>query len=87
MCAVGRCMEDPPEELECAVDFLARKLNAERLDDLLKPEYRGLPLDLWLGLQQLHDSAPSWISTADGGGLTGYGLKRVSNLKAKHGLA
>jgi hypothetical protein len=63
MCAVGRCML--PEALEkygrCNTDVLGLARHAcQTLDTLLKPEYRGHPVEFWKRLQMLHDDACLW---------------------------
>lgn len=56
MCAVGRCLTDPAR-IEGNYIFLQSIPN---LDDELKPEYRGHPINFWQDLQRLHDYTFNW---------------------------
>ena len=58
MCAVGRCLIDPAGIQRRFSSMGAMQLDGEfshGLDDVLKPEYRGLPIDFWDQLQCWHD--------------------------------
>jgi hypothetical protein len=63
-CAVGRCLSEDGlawitdhKMLGAAVSELDQFLEDEdlTLDSLLRAEYRGLSLDFWVELQQIHD--------------------------------
>lgn len=54
MCAVGRCLIDPSEITNEPV------IDIPQLEDRLKSEYRGHPIDFWSDLQDLHDSPNNW---------------------------
>lgn len=90
MCAVGRCLEDPGLPMSVGTNAqaieLAWDLDAARLDDLLKPRYRGHPEAFWGELQVLHDLAQNWRrdETAPGGMiLSATGKKEASLIKKK----
>jgi hypothetical protein len=64
-CAVGRCLSEDGlawvtdhKLLGSAVSELDKFLEDDdlTLDSLLRAEYRGLPLDFWAELQQIHDN-------------------------------
>jgi hypothetical protein len=81
-CAVGRCLQDPRyiqivvvTPLACSA--LPDRMQASTLDELLKPEYRGYPEELWRLLQRLHDSTVYWNTN----GLTLTGRERVDTIK------
>ncbi len=77
-CAVGRCLEDPKkfEKWDCRVDRLPK------LEENLKPEYRGFPIKFWEDLQHLHDHVHFW----DEKGLSEAGKKRVDKIKKRFKL-
>lgn len=77
-CAVGRCMLDP----EVYKNYLGNVNRFGDLDSLLKPEYRGFPIDFWLDLQDLHDWDGNWNET----GLTTLGKKKVRDIKEEFKL-
>lgn len=54
MCAVGRCLIDPSKINNYPVDDI------NQLEELLKPEYRGHPIDFWGNLQSFHDTPANW---------------------------
>lgn len=54
MCAVGRCLINPPEEFIGDIDELEDSFG--KLDEILKPEYRGQSKTFWRDLQIWHDS-------------------------------
>lgn len=66
-CALGRCMEDPiGVQRQTYGTYPAMDLDQELnngLDELLEEQYRGLPIDFWDCLQQLHDSSMNWGRT------------------------
>ena len=70
MCAVGRCMI-APEVNGVIVD------DRERLDNRLKPEYRGHDKEFWRSLQIFHDDFWSWNEE----GLTKDGFTNLERLK------
>lgn len=77
MCAVGRrCINAQEVELSggtaCDLD---KKFNG--LDNLLRPEHRGLPVNFWRAMQLIHDRDQYWTST----GLNAYGKLIVQSLR------
>ena len=84
-CAVGRCMlEDTLTSLskidnEESVAYLLESLGC-KLDDILKPEYRGHSLEFWTALQDLHDGMQNF----DDNGITPNGLSLVDRLKHRY---
>ena len=81
MCAVGRCMHDPARvtrDYPYAIVGIHDELE-EQFDNLFKVEYKGLPIEFWMELQNWHDNCSNW----DKGGLTPVGEARASMLKLK----
>src|SRR5688572_1556530 len=75
MCAVGRCMINP-QPFYAGVTIL----NLESpLETLLKPEYRGHPIEFWAELQRLHDTRHYWYDQ----GLSNDGLFYLKKLKER----
>ena len=67
MCAVGRCIDWEYIDGDLgavAPTFVQHNSTVdvakEKLDSILKPEYKGLPMVLWTELQKLHDSPAFW---------------------------
>ena len=74
-CAVGRCMLNPREHACAAtVTSLSYRYN---FDDLLKPEYRGFPIQLWEELQTFHDYDGNWTNK----GLSARGDRTLAELE------
>lgn len=74
MCAVGRCMIAPKNDMIgsiCTVNANLLRDNLGGLEAALKPEYRGHDIDFWMKLQGFHDNVAYW----DENGLTQEGLK------------
>lgn len=72
-CSVGRYMiapEDRPNSIPVET--------IPYLDELLKPEYRGLRMEFWEMLQELHDTDEYW----DDDGLTAAGEQARSDIEA-----
>lgn len=75
MCAVGRCMYKrtlnrmSDKESNLPIRTLMTNRGITDLDSLLKRRYRGLPLGVWLRLQNLHDDQFNWEPSGDGGHL------------------
>jgi hypothetical protein len=70
MCAVGRCLIDPPSANytdTMDISELIEFMEAENLDEILKVEYRGHTQDFWEELQLLHDCKPHWNENNKGG--------------------
>lgn len=84
MCAVGRCMIDPPEKIITPIEDLVEKAPGQSVDEILIYKYAGHPLVFWQELQELHDDKKAWRSTEAGGGLTDRGLSIVTVMKAKY---
>jgi hypothetical protein len=82
-CAIGRCMNnvsvDKYATLQEDVEGLHSMLSSSNIDfdSILEPKYRGIPLDFWSPLQQLHDRNEYWCQT----GLTREGREFVSKLR------
>lgn len=82
MCAVGRCMTDPAGVQRRFSSMGAMQLDGELshgLDDVLKPEYRGLPIEFWDQLQYWHDDRGNF----DAIGLTAKGREEADWLIRK----
>ena len=64
-CSVGRCMTDQ-SILEDGLERgpIYELVNQRNVDDILKPEYQGHPVDFWSDLQRFHDNDGYW--TKDG---------------------
>ena len=77
-CAIGRCMIDP----EKYKDYAGDAESFQDLDSLLKPEYRGFPIDFWLALQYLHDIPMNWNNE----GLSENGKTTVERIKKRFKL-
>lgn len=65
MCGVGRCMKNPTIKMRGAVTemMLYGYTGSGRiisLEDELKPEYKGHPINFWVSIQILHDGAEHW---------------------------
>lgn len=80
-CAFARMCIDPTsltEGISVSISG-ARSLfeSMEKLQEALKPEYRGYPLDFYFQLQQLHDNDINWNDT----GLSKIGQIAVQKLK------
>lgn len=85
MCAVGRCCIDPKNgDTEDKYNLWSFSLTQDRywsnaiLNDHLKEEYRGHPINFWIKLQQLHDCNHYWNLE---GQLTPIGEASVQDLK------
>jgi hypothetical protein len=83
-CALGRCV------LDSVAPKLTHSWNGVRMDGvevpeserdlLLKPEYRGLPMEMWGSLQDWHDQPSNWGSE----GLTEHGVIEMEELLAAY---
>lgn len=65
VCAVGRCLIDPVDSegvLGNVHDLFDQDDGVG--DNILKPEWRGLPVRFWLDLQDWHDSDSRWADHA-----------------------
>lgn len=65
MCAFGRCVMNPeslPQEEVPVEDIFDSN---EDIDEVMKEEYRGLPLEFWQYLQRLHDYSSVYLSITD----------------------
>ena len=82
MCAVGMCMtEEGINEFghtKEAIHAIARTLKerGKELDDILKDEYRGYDIELWVKLQGFHDNSCNWNKD----GISNLGKHKVSRL-------
>lgn len=101
MCAVGRCLlEDLPqrEHLRGGVGMVSRNVKLgftpcpdasmssdDGLDAILKPQYRGHPLEFWQNLQRLHDDAYNWTSYG-GGELSANGVALMLRIRVAYTL-
>lgn len=71
MCAVGRCLIDAENfekyniENKCTGLTINDFRLSRRLEDELRPEYRGHSITFWTDLQILHDMNSSWIKGKD----------------------
>lgn len=83
MCAVGRCMSDPQDGQHKIGNRALGDVPIDKLDLLLKSDYRGHNLDFWGDLQNFHDTPQYW-ETEEGGELTEYGLKKAQDLHAEY---
>lgn len=81
MCAVGRCMLRPQDFKEAgdAADLLKDHC-FRTLDELLKPNYHGFPIQFWSVLQTFHDSGPNWDMT----GLSDIGHGRAQLIREEY---
>lgn len=81
MCAVGRCLINPSDPKLVAEDGddTVQVEDIENLDNLLKEEYRGHPLDFWTHLQMWHDSNNHF----DENGITEKGKNAMWRLRTK----
>jgi len=78
-CAVGRCLIDPVEFQKVVGSSSIKK--SMRLDENLKPEYRGHEIGFWKNLQMFHDNSFNWEEgglTEDGRGIFESLLERWS---------
>lgn len=76
MCAVGRCMQSPDEYMYGSADNI--RMNSEKLalTTLLKEEYRGHNIEMWIDLQRWHDNPAFW----EYGKITEEGKERAEEL-------
>jgi hypothetical protein len=83
-CAVGRCVLDSKaEKLKRSWPYVRMadmQVPDKERDLLLKPEYRGLPMEMWSRLQYWHDSLMNW----DSNGLTERGVIEMEELLAAY---
>lgn len=57
MCAVGRKMINPSNN-----DYYGYTVKEfKNIDLVLRPAYRGLPVNFWANLQDLHDDSRYWV--------------------------
>jgi len=77
-CAVGRCMTKGPW-LEFIGEFSELKKNYS-LHEFLRSEFHAIQTDLWIDLQNWHDSDHNFTST----GLTERGERFINNLLAQY---
>lgn len=79
MCAIGRCMLHPEDftDTESIRDIYERA--DDDADEIMKPEYRGYPLEFWDELQDLHDTSANW----DHWGLSPAGRKQARDIAAE----
>jgi len=77
MCAVGRCMLKPSEDMKNAIAQLCCNGKALNAENELKPQYRGHGLDFWGYVQRLHDVCRNWGEH----GLSQVGEHELSNLR------
>ena len=88
MCAVGRCMRDdaPFEDLNTQGELTSLEIfrnveveeQDEKLDTLLKDEYRGVNMTFWMSLQSLHDQSLNW----EGRGLSRMWSAKLNQIKS-----
>lgn len=88
MCAVGRCLLDPKDFEERFSDQAIHPAGtlSSVPDELLKPQYRGLPVRLWMDLQTIHDDHDYWEKDVAGGPsqvLSSFGETRVTEFREK----
>jgi hypothetical protein len=78
MCAVGRCMVDPSEKMTGTADRYRREEFSgwSTVEDDLRDEYKGHPIEFWSDLQTLHDRGAYWGPH----GLYIAGIKYVAKL-------
>lgn len=63
MCAVGRCLIDPEGFEENAKDISGDTTIShlkDKVDFNFKDEYKGLPINFWSSIQELHDKDKFW---------------------------
>ena len=77
MCAVGRCMRKPSEDMENAIAQLRCNGMYLNVENELKPQYRGHGLDFWGYVQRLHDVCRNWGEH----GLSQVGERALSDLR------
>lgn len=77
-CAVGRCQIEPNLFFTRRVDDIWP--TSEKLDETLKPEYRGHDIDFWTDLQSFHDFDSNW----DENGISSLGETQYQTLVKRH---
>ena len=85
-CAVGKCLLDSVDKakLDVGSDTSVVGINdVYGLDNLLKKKYRGLNIDFWRDLQDLHDDSYYWTMDS----ISGDGLVKIDIIKNKHKLS
>ena len=77
MCAVGLFIEDHDKILGLDNSREITLWNETDLEDILRNEYKGFPLELWNDLQVFHDETSHFLPQ---GGLTSSGRDYVKRL-------
>jgi hypothetical protein len=71
MSPICRCLNEKTlavvkrRKIRCDVEGIIVKLKVSSVQDLLKPEYRGLSLGFWERLEHLHDTHFAWKSESN----------------------
>ena len=90
-CAVGRCFNSVGVRkyhsykravLSLHDEILNRTEYKTGLDDILKPQYQGLPMSFWSNIQTLHDARKNW----DKNGLSKRGKAVVEMIEEEFDL-
>lgn len=79
MCAVGRCMMDPKENWDGIAEDISGP-DYEDIDDILKEEYRGHDTEMWIDIQNWHDTPENWSEDA----ITKIGQERADKLLERY---
>jgi hypothetical protein len=84
MCAVGKCMNSNLSlESKMNLNVLVKNLPYNNtIDDLLKDQYKGHPIEFWQDVQELHDGF--YLDYWDNSGITDLGMQRLQELKEKY---
>ena len=85
-CAVGKCLLDSVDKAKLDVGSDTSVSGVDDvygLDNLLKKKYRGLNIDFWEDLQDLHDDSYYWTMDS----ISGDGLVKIDIIKNKHKLS
>lgn len=88
-CAIGRCMITPTTTMNGDPYGLwdenlrdNNEISKLIFEDILKPEYKGLSIELWKSLQMWHDNPDNW----DKNGLTNKGKVEMYDIKSQFKL-
>ena len=90
-CAIGRCLIKPEDfkdwylNIEAIMETLIpeidnEKLVNEKLNSILKEQYKNHNLHFWKNLQLLHDTPQNWLCNEKGCTLTKHGKENVKQM-------
>jgi len=81
-CAVGRCLKSNSDIFDTMNEgYSVSDIGGVKLNEELKPSYRGHSVKFWTDLQKFHDKKHNW----DNKGLTGSGDEHLESLLKKWG--